>query len=625
MAKKTIHAIFLMAVSLVLAGLSGALPGSGWAWTAPQGQAKDQPAATAVIHVRVFDGEKLIPSDTVIIKNGRIEAVGKNLAPPPGAAVIDGRGQTLLPGLIDAHIHTLSMDNLKQCLVFGVTSVVDMFTDVKLMQQVKQLQAAGKASDLAFFISAGTLATVPHGHGTEYGLVIPTLTRPEEAAAWVEARLAEGSDFVKIIYDDGGVYGLRIPTLNLDTIRALVDEAHRHGKLAVVHAGTLRNCLDVLEARADGLAHLYFEAAFDAEFGRITAAHKAFVIPTLTVLNGIAGLGSGKILSEDQKLSPYLKPADRQSLRTAPPIKTGEAAYRAAEKALTQLQAAGVPILAGTDSGNPNTTHGASLHDELGLLVKAGLKPMEALRTATSLPAEKFSLAGRGRIKPGSLADLLLVKGDPTQDILATRDIVMVWKEGKAVDREAYHQAVQKEWEAVNKLKSSPPPPHSESGWVSDFEGDKVAANFGSGWVISTDAVMGGKSTAQFKLAEGGAEGSRQSLLISGTLKEGAAFRWAGAMFVPGKTFVDPANLSLAKALRFFARGQGAGFAVLVFSRSGGFIPGVRAFQAGPEWKEYIFPWEDFNIEGYDVTGIFIGAYQKTGDFSLQVDNVRLK
>jgi imidazolonepropionase-like amidohydrolase len=621
MVKKTIQTIFLIAGLLTLAGLAGTPPGSAGAWAAPQ----DQPAATVIAHVRVFDGKNLIPADTVIFKNGRIEAVGKNLPPPPGAAVIDGRGQTLLPGLIDAHIHTLSIDNLKQCLIFGVTSVVDMFTDVKLMKEIKQLQTAGKASDLAAFVSSGTLATVPHGHGTEYGLAIPTLTRPEEASAWVEARLAEGSDFIKIIYDDGGSFGAQLPTLSLDTIRALIQEAHRRGKMAVVHAATLRNCLDVLQAGADGLAHLYFDAAFDPEFGRLAADRKAFVIPTLTVLNGGAGLGSGRILAEDKRLSPYLKPTDLKSLKASFSEKTNEAPYRAAEKALAQLKAAGVPLLAGTDSGNPNTTPGASLHDELTLLVKAGLKPAEALRAATSLPAEKFSLAGRGRIRPGFFADLLLVKGDPTQDIQASRDIVMVWKEGKFVNREAYRLEVQKEWEAVNRLKSSPPPPNSQSGWISDFEGDNIAANFGAGWIIYTDAVMSGKSTAQFKLTDGGAEGSRQSLLISGTIKEGAAFRWAGAMFLPGKTFTDPANLSSAKAFGFYARGQGAGFAVLLFSRSAGFIPAVRAFEAGPEWKENVFSWGDFGVEGYDITGIFMGAYQKTGDFSLQVDNVRLK
>ena len=605
---------------LTLALLGGFSPEPGRS----QAAAQEQPAATVISHVRVFDGEKLLPVGTVVFKNGRIEAVGKNLPAPAGALIIDGGGQTLLPGLIDAHIHTLSLDNLKQCLIFGVTSAVDMFTDVKLMNNVKQLQAAGKAPDLANFISSGTLATVPKGHGTEYGLAIPTLTKADEAAAWVEARLAEGSDFIKIMYDDGSSFGFQLPTLSLETVRALIAEAHRRGRMAIVHAGTLRNCLDVLQAGADGLAHLYFDGAFDPEFGRLAARQKAFVIPTLTVLNGGAGLGSGKILAEDKRLSPYLKPTDVRSLKASYSEKTNEARYRATEKALAQLKAAGVPILAGTDSGNPNTTPGASLHDELALLVKAGLRPVEALKAATSLPAEKFALAGRGRIRPGFFADLLLVKGDPTKDIQATRDIVMVWKEGKAVDRESYGQAVRKEWEAVNTLKSAPPPPNSESGWVSDFEGDKVAANFGAGWIISTDAVMSGKSTSQFKLTEGGAEGSRQSLLITGTIKEGAAFRWAGAMFLPGKTFVDPANLSAAKAVSFYARGQGAGFAVILFSRSAGFIPAVQAFEAGPEWKEYVFPWENFNTEGYDITGIFIGAYQKTGDFSLQVDNLRL-
>jgi imidazolonepropionase-like amidohydrolase len=621
MRKKTHQKAILIVVLSTLAGLIGFELRPGGAWAAVQ----EQPAATAVVRVRIFDGENLVPADTVIFKNGRIEAVGKNLPAPPEAAVIDGRGQTLLPGLIDAHIHTLSLDNLKQFLIFGVTSVVDMFTDVKLMQQIKQLQVAGKAADLAFFISAGTLATAPHGHGTEYGLTIPTLTWPEEVPAWVEARLAEGSDFIKIIMEGGGALGLKFPTLSLDTVRALIQEAHRHGKMAVIHATTLRDSLDALEAGADGLAHLYFEEAFDPEFGRIALRHKAFVIPTLTVLNGIADLGSGKILIEDQRLSPYLKPADVKNLRATFSDKINETPYRAAEKALLQLKAAGVPILAGTDSGNPNTTAGASLHDELALLFKAGLRPAEALKAATSLPAEKFSLAGRGRIRPGFVADLLLVRGDPTQDIQATRDIVAVWKEGKAVDRESYRQSVQKEWDAVNKAKSSPPPSHSESGLISDFEGDKIESSFGAGWIISTDALQSGKSTAQFKLTEGGAGGSRQSLLISGTIKEGAAFRWAGAMFIPGKTFVDPANLSFAKTLNFYARGQGPGFAVLIFSQSGGFRPAVRAFEAGPEWKEYVMPWADFGIEGYDITGIFIGAYQKTGDFSLQVDNVRVR
>ena len=97
-----------------------------------------------------------------------------------------------------------------------------------------------------------------------------------------------------------------------------------------------------------------------------------------------------------------------------------------------------MPILAGTDAPNPGTAHGASLHRELELLVHAGLAPTEALAAATSVPASAFHLADRGRVARGLRADLVLVNGDPTRDITATRDIVGVWKGGAPVDRAAY-------------------------------------------------------------------------------------------------------------------------------------------------------------------------------------------
>jgi imidazolonepropionase-like amidohydrolase len=100
-----------------------------------------------------------------------------------------------------------------------------------------------------------------------------------------------------------------------------------------------------------------------------------------------------------------------------------------------------VEILAGSDAPNPGTAHGASLHHELELLVRAGLTPIEALRAATSAPARRFGLADRGRIAPGQRADLLLVAGDPTADILATRAIERIWKNGAVVERRRYPEA----------------------------------------------------------------------------------------------------------------------------------------------------------------------------------------
>ena len=105
---------------------------------------------------------------------------------------------------------------------------------------------------------------------------------------------------------------------------------------------------------------------------------------------------------------------------------------------MRQLRAAGVPILAGSDAPNPGTAHGASMHRELELLVDSGLTPVEALRSATLVPARAFGLTDRGRVATGLRGDLVLVNGDPTTDILATRDIAGVWKRGVMIDRAGY-------------------------------------------------------------------------------------------------------------------------------------------------------------------------------------------
>jgi imidazolonepropionase-like amidohydrolase len=112
-----------------------------------------------------------------------------------------------------------------------------------------------------------------------------------------------------------------------------------------------------------------------------------------------------------------------------------------AAKAIKELKAAGVPILAGTDAPNPGTAYGVSLHEELLLLVGAGLTPMEALVAATSAPALAFHVPDRGRIARGLRADLVLVNGNPAEDILATRDIVAVYKAGIEDRRETYRAA----------------------------------------------------------------------------------------------------------------------------------------------------------------------------------------
>jgi imidazolonepropionase-like amidohydrolase len=178
-----------------------------------------------------------------------------------------------------------------------------------------------------------------------------------------------------------------------------------------------------------------------AKFAPLVADHHAFIIPTFTVLETVCNQSPGQRMLNDSRLSPFVLPAYLPQLKKN--INRGQADHcMFSMAAIPRLSAAHVAILAGTDFGNPGTAPGISLHGELEDLVEAGLTPAEALAAATSASAKAFRLTDRGRILAGLRADLLLIGGDPTTDIKATRDILLVWKAGVLVDRTAWQQRV---------------------------------------------------------------------------------------------------------------------------------------------------------------------------------------
>jgi imidazolonepropionase-like amidohydrolase len=571
-------------------------------------------------NARIFDGARVMPREDVWVESGRIKAVGTDLKVPASTKVVDGTGDTLLAGLIDAHTHTFSEAQLKAALIFGVTTELDMFTDHNFAQKIKQDEAAGKDLDFADLRSAGTLVTAPHGHGTEYGMAIPTITSPVEAQVFVDARIAEGSDYIKIILDDGGAYVHPTPTLSKETLAAVIAAAHQRGKLAVVHIGSLAGAREAIEAGADGLMHLFVDQAPDPQFAAFAAAHHVFVVPTLEVNASVAGKVAGAGLLDDARLSDYMMPDDAVNLKASFPKIGTNLKYEYAEQAVRDLKAVHVPLLAGTDAPNPGTAHGVSLQGELELLVHAGLTPAEALTAATSAPARAFRLNDRGEIVTGRRADLLLVRGDPTTDIRATRDIVGVWKQGVLADRDAYRA------EVVAKIKArSSAPQASDSVLVSDFEDGTTAAKFGAGWSVSTDDIAGGKSTGAMAVTDDGAQGSHHSLLISGKIDPAVPYAWAGAMFSPGVQPFVPANLSSRKQIHFWAKGDGKTYRVLLFAQSHGYTPSTQTFATTSEWKEYWFPISAFKMDGSDLTAVLFCGGPATGDFSFQIDNVRIE
>ena len=275
--------------------------------------------------------------------------------------------------------------------------------------------------------------------------------------------------------------------------------AHKRGKLAVVHVSTEAGAREAIEAGADGLVHIFSDRAPEPGFAALVARHKAFVTPTLTVVESTTGTASGKALPDDPRLSPYLRADEVAEPGQVVPRRKLD--FKHALAAVGQLAKAGVPILAGTDAPNPGTTHGASLHRELELLVSAGLSPTEALAAATATPARIFGLKDRGRIAPGLRADLVLVKGDPTTDILATRDIQRVWKLGQ-------ESAGARRWTGRQAPRRPSRRPRPGLGRDQRLRGRHPAVRFGSPWTDSTDQLAGGKSVVQKEVVDGGADGS---------------------------------------------------------------------------------------------------------------------
>ncbi len=586
-----------------------------------------EPKRFVVIDVDVFDGGRMLRGVNVAVSDGKILAVGKSVAPTPGADTINGKGRTLLPGFVDSHTHMFGIDSLREASVFGVTTELDMFTVVSDAMTLRKEMEQGKYPEAARFKTAGTLVTAPHGHGTEYGIPIPTISNAEEAQSFVDARIAEGSDYIKIIYDDGRTYGTNIPTLSKETLAAVIEAAHKHHKMAVVHIGSYEGAREAITAGADGLMHLFVDQAPDADFGQFVAAHHAFVVPTLSVLASICGRHPGEELLADPRLAPYIVLPDRSNLKKSFPVRANaHENYEVAVKAVQLLKAAKVPILAGTDAPNPGTAHGVSLQGELKLLVDAGLTPADALTSATSLPAARFSMPDRGRVAEGERADLLLVQGDPTKDILATRDIVAVWVGGVQVDRAAWKTSIDNALDAEAKARSAPPPKGAESGLISDFEDGKPDTKFGAAWTPSTDAIAGGKSTAQLLIADDGADGSAHSLNVSREIVKAFAYPWAGAMFMPGSAPMEPTNLSHFSKITFWAKGDGKPARLMVMAKSLGYMPATQNFTPSTEWQQFTFALNSFNgIAGSDVMAFIFSGSAEPGPFRFQIDDVRLQ
>ncbi len=577
-------------------------------------------AATLVQDVRVFDGKAVHERRSVLFDDARVVDADFRGSAPAGARIVQGAGRTLLPGLIDAHTHAFRQFDLP--VLFGVTTQIDMFTAVPVMQDAKRSMAAGQHAGQADLFSAGTLATAPGGHGTQFGVPIPTLSSPGEAQAFVDARIAEGSDFIKIVLEAGGHGVGAMNSLDIATATALIEAAHRRGKLAVVHVSTEKDARAALEAGADALVHLFLGAAPDAtavdSLARLAKRKNAFVIPTFTVMESMAGVRGDDLLG-DADLAALVEREGATTLKA----RYGQQArpqLLAMPKAVTAaLARAGVPILAGTDAGNAGTLYGISMHRELAALVEAGLTPTAALAAATSAPAAAFRLGRRGCIATGCKADLLLVEGDPTRDITATRRIVEVWKDGQSANalRDAKREQVAQERGASTR-QGLP-----ADGRISQFSAAKLASPFGSGWMPSTDQYAGGKSTVKLDVLPALPDG-QVPLAVQASVAPGLPYAWSSVAFMPGAQPMQPADLSAARVLRFKVRGDGKTYQVMIMGAANN-RPSSVPFVAGQEWEDISVPLSAFaGIDPAAVAMLAFSAGPQPGEYRFELADVRL-
>jgi len=398
-----------------------------------------EPAPLLLRPAAVFDGVdgKTHAGWQVLVRGDRIVAVGPDLAVPAGARTVDLAGDTLMPGMIEGHGHLFlhpydeaswddqvlheplalrtarAVANARATLLAGFTSERDLgtegagYADVGLKAAIDQDIVEGPR------LSVATRAIVALGaygpKGFEPGVAIPQgaeeVSGTEQMVAAVRRQIAAGADWVKLYADYRWRPGEESrATLNLDEMKAAVAAAHDAGRPVAVHASTAEGMRRAIEAGVDTIEHGY--GGTPAVFAAM-AAKRIALCPTLAAADASA------------------------RYRGWNGVEPAPAAVRLSREALRMALSAGVPICMGGDVGV--YAHGTNAR-EMALMAAAGMTPAQVLIAATSGNARWMRLGDRlGAIRPGLLADLVAVAGDPTNDIGAVRAVRLVVKNGKPI------------------------------------------------------------------------------------------------------------------------------------------------------------------------------------------------
>ena len=427
--------------------------------------AQAPPKTLVVTHAAVIDvvSGGVRPDQTVVITGNRIQTLGKasEVKPPAGASVVDATGKFMIPGLWDAHVHTRyeGIPFLNLFILNGITSVRDTagpWSHLAKINQWKQEIASGELLGPRIY-AAGPLLDGPKSRWS-HGVIVNS---PEEGRRAVEEVKERGGQFIKV-YD----------LLSRDSYFAIADESHKIGFEFAGHlpfaispaeasdasqrtmehlAGILMGCStkedELRQELVQGkrvpestLLDTYSETKAAALFAKF-AKNNTVQDPTLSL--PWTGIGVSqkdpRILSEERLQ--YIPASYREQWQAAPgnggDLATRQRVFQKYKEIVAAMVKAGVEIISGTDTLKAYLVPGFSLQDELEVLSQSGMTPLQVLQASTINPAKLFKFPDLGTVEQGKIADLVLLDGNPLQEIRNTRRIYAVIAGGRLVDKSA--------------------------------------------------------------------------------------------------------------------------------------------------------------------------------------------
>lgn len=428
---------------------------------------------------RIFIGDgKVIESGAILIRGGKIAEVYEGEGPDPRtvkATLIEAPGKTALPGLIDVHVHlvapggvytdmsqhnpeTRMLRNLAAYLYSGVTAVRSVGDPLDLVLKVRSTVNSGEKLGAQLF-TCGPLFTAKGGHGTEYFKDMPPNLREqaeaqftrmpasiEEARRQVNELKHSDVDCIKAILEAGGGAGV-FNRLDSSIFQAIARESHAQGLPLAVHTGDVRDVTDAVSADADSIEHGSFREVIPDPLFQQMAGKKVFYDPTLSVAEAFRDFAAGDTALLKRSLVQQVGPTDLiEGTEKAMASKDLEPTRRRIAQFPINLDLGtqnmlraykdGVTLVTGSDAGNLLILHGPTVQHELALRVRAGIAPAVALEAATYNSARLLRAENRiGSIRAGNDADLLLVDGNPLEDISAVERISIVFFKGEQLDR----------------------------------------------------------------------------------------------------------------------------------------------------------------------------------------------